>query len=190
MLAGTTGLRRSELIALRWEDVDFQALQVDVSRSCVRGEIGDTKTQASAKPVPLHPLVAAALAEWKLATPYQADDDYLFPSIRANGETPIWPDMVLRKIIRPAAERAGIKNKTIGWHTFRHSLGTHLSFLGVNVKTAQELLRHANVGVTLNLYTQAVSSQKRDANTKIGELLLASTANSAKPSAPFSTLDG
>jgi len=95
--------------------------------------------------------------------------------------------MVLRKIIRPAATRAGIQGKTIDWHTFRHSIGTNLRSLGVDVKTAQELLRHANVRTTLDLYTQAVSSQKREASDKLVELLLPSKMvcqNVQHPSAP------
>ena len=126
------------------------------------------------------------LREWKKTTLYPNPDDLLFPSIRAKGEIPVWPDMVLRKIIRPAAERAGIKGKVVGWHTFRHSLGTNLRSLGVDVKTAQELLRHANARITLDLYTQAVSSQKREAIAKVVQMLLPSgvTQLSQHPSAP------
>jgi len=175
ILAGTTGLRRSELIALTWRDVDFDRLQLDVNKSCVRGKIGGTKTKASARPVPIHRIVASVLKDWKLATPYRGIDDFLFPSIRENGTRPVWPDMILQRIIRPAAERAGITGKRIGWHTFRHSLGTTLRALGVDVKVAQELLRHANVSVTLDLYTQAISAQKREANGKVVELLMPSS---------------
>jgi len=49
---------------------------------------GDTKTEASRKPVPLHPLVIVELNQWKLATLYHSDDDYLFPSIAKNGSSP------------------------------------------------------------------------------------------------------
>jgi integrase len=187
MLAGTTGLRRSELIALTWRDLDFNLLQVDVNKSCVRAQIGDTKTVASAKPVPLHPVVASALRKWRSATPYSGEDDFLFPSIRENGTKPVWPDMILQKIIRPALERAGIRGKRVGWHTFRHSLGTNLRSLGVDVKVAQELLRHANSKITLDLYTQAVSSQKREANARVVEMLLPSLVAAKErrhPSAP------
>jgi site-specific recombinase XerD len=69
-------------------------------------------------------------------------------------------------------------NKVVGWHTFRHSLGTNLRFLGVDIKTAQELLRHANSRVTLDLYSQAVSSQKREASARVVEMLM---PNAAKP---------
>ena len=72
----------------------------------------------------------------------------------------------------------------MGWHTFRHSLGTNLRFLGIDVKTAQELLRHANAKVTLDLYSQAVSSQKRDASNRVVEMLLPAAAQAEKPQHP------
>ena len=83
------------------------------------------------------------------------------------------PDMVLKKVIRPALERAGITNKIIGWHSFRHSLATNLRSLGNDVKGAQELSRHANSRTTMDLYTQAVSADKRSASLRQIEMLLA-----------------
>ncbi|HZB87114.1 MAG TPA: site-specific integrase [Terracidiphilus sp.] len=172
MLAAATGLRRSEMFALRWSDVNFLTKEVSVTRSCVRNRFGNTKTPASRKPVPLHESVCEVLAEWRKASDYNGDDDFLFPSIRMNGTQPVFPDMVLQKIVRPALVRAGIKGKVIGWHSFRHSLATNLRSLGVDVKVAQELLRHANSRTTMDLYTQAVSADKRDASRKQVELLL------------------
>ena len=188
LLAGTTGLRRSELIALKWGDVDSVSLQIQVNKSCVRGQIGDTKTTASAKPVPLHPLVAEALEGWRAMTEYKGDTDFLFPSIRNEGAVPVWPDVILKRIVRPAAERAGITGKRIGWHTFRHSLGTNLRALGVDIKVAQTTLRHANSRITLELYTQAVPSAVREANTRVMDLFMkAGTANPQHRSAPSET---
>ena len=64
MLAGTTGLRRSEMFALRWSDVNFQGMQVVVTRSCVRNCFGKVKTDTSGKPVPLHTSLCALLMDW------------------------------------------------------------------------------------------------------------------------------
>lgn len=112
MLAGSTGLRRSELVTLTWRDIDLELMQVNVHRSCVRNRFGDTKTEASRKPVPLHPSVVKCLGVWREASLYRGEEDFMFPSIRLRGKQPISPDTVLKKIIRPALIRAGIKRQS------------------------------------------------------------------------------
>lgn len=68
-------------------------------------------------------------------------------------------------------KRAGI-TKFVGWHTLRHSYSTLLRANGTDVKVQSELLRHSNIGTTLNLHTRAVSEQKRAANGQVvGQLL-------------------
>lgn len=103
------------------------------------------------------------LAEWRKASDYKSDEDFLFPSVKDNGEHPIAPDMVLRRHIRPALKELGIHQRN-GWHSFRHGLGTMLRQQGVDLKTAQELLRHANARITMELYQQSISAEKRAAN--------------------------
>jgi integrase len=60
----------------------------------------------------------------------------------------------------------------IGWHTFRHSHSTLLHALGVDLKVQQELLRHADVRTTMNIYMQAVPGALREANSKVVRLLI------------------
>jgi integrase len=87
---------------------------------------------------------------------------YLFPSIQKNGEQPLQPDMILKRHIRPALQRLGIA-KNIGWHSFRHGMSNLLRQCGVDVKVAQELLRHANSRITLDIYQQTVTEERRQA---------------------------
>jgi site-specific recombinase XerD len=63
----------------------------------------------------------------------------------------VWPDNLMKRYIKPVARKAGI-TKNIGWHPFRHSFATLLKANGEDVKTVQELLRHANSRITLDVY--------------------------------------
>jgi len=85
--------------------------------------------------------------------------------------------------LMPALSSAG----RIGWHSFRHSLATNLRAAGVDLKTAQELLRRANSRITLEVYTRAISSTKQEANDRVMQMML--EAGQKKISAP-SHLDG
>ena len=66
---------------------------------------------------------------------------------------------------------AGLGN--VGWHTFRHTYSSMLRQLGVDLNVQQELLRHADVRTTLNVYTQAQSEQKRAAHSSVVRMVLA-----------------
>lgn len=98
-------------------------------------------------------------------------EDWVFASPEKRGKQPYWPENLLRHRIRPAAERRGIR-KRIGWHTFRHSYATLLKANGEDVKVVQESLRHANSRITLDVYTQAVTPAKRQAQSKVVKMIL------------------
>jgi integrase len=88
---------------------------------------------------------------------------------------------ILQCHLRPAALRAGIGK--VGWHTFRHSYSTMLRAAGADIKVQQELLRHSTIQSTMNIYTQAVSEQKRAANSMVVEVLLSKIAGENHPAA-------
>ena len=162
LLDAATRLRVSELLALRWSDVDFENLELNVSRSIWHQVLGNCKTEASAKPVQMDSYMAEDLLSWRRQSIYSSNDDYVFANETMKGKEPYWPDNLMKRHIRPVARANGI-NKNIGWHTFRHSFGTLLKANGEDVKTAQELLWHANSRITLDVYTQAWSTNKRAA---------------------------
>jgi integrase len=143
LLVGATALRRGELIGLRWNDLDLKNQLVNVTHSIFRNVEGDAKTAASRRPVPLPPMVVEELENWRKETLYRSDADYVFASVLKNGRQPLQPDMILKRHIRPVLERLHI-DKKIGWHSFRHGLGTLLRQTGADIKVAQDTLRHAN----------------------------------------------
>ncbi len=77
----------------------------------------------------------------------------------------------MRNYIVPAAQRAGI-TKHINWHVFRHTFSTLLAENDEDVKTVQSLMRHANSKITTNIYTHAISSKKRRAQSRVVEMIL------------------
>jgi len=166
----TAGLRRSELLALKWSDVDFSTLELNVVRSIYLRMLGKCKTEASRKPVPLDLHVAADLRLWKEASAYSKPDDWIFASRLHNGRKPYWGPVILRKYIQPEAKRLGI-NKRIGWHTFRRGLGTRLNDLGVDGKTIQTILRHANISTTQAYYILPDKARAKAGMDKLSKVL-------------------
>jgi integrase len=170
LLAVTTGLRRSEIFALKWKDIDFEAKQIHVTRSIVQNVIGICKTESSQKPVPAHDDVIEALQQWRVQARYKSLEDWLFASPVHQGRWPYLPQQIMRHHILPVARKLGI-NKRIGWHTFRHTYSTLLRSTGAELKIMQELLRHSTIRVTLDTYTQAVTTEKRTAQEAVVALL-------------------
>ena len=167
-----TGLRRGELIGLRWEDVDFESLVLHVRRSVVAMVEGGPKTEASQKDVPLDAQLADCLFAWKQRSVYTQPGDWVFASPHMKGRQPYWPSTLWRYYGRPAVKRAKV-GKNVSYHTFRHTFGTLLNANGENPKVVQELLRHASLKVTTDVYMQAVSPQKREAQSRLVKMVKA-----------------
>ena len=166
-----TGLRRGELAGLKWEDFNFKELYVSVTRSLVDQHVGAVKTEASRKLMPIDEYVARDLLAWYEVTPYKKPTDYVWATNakRAGakrGKQPVWLSTVMRDHIQPVAQKLGI-NKKLSWHTFRHTFSSILKANGEDVKVVQELLRHATSRMTLDTYTQALSPDKRAAQSKV-----------------------
>ena len=96
-----------------------------------------------------------------------APTDFVFAG---DSGRPRWRGVLFRDHIQPAAEKAGIGR--IGWHTFRHSFSTLIHDMGTDLAVQKELLRHADVKTTMNIYTQAMAPAKRKAIRQITQKLL------------------
>lgn len=176
LVAVCLGLRVSEIIGLQWGDFDWENRNVFVQRAVVQARVGETKTEGSSSPLPLDPALAMRLQELRRQSSWNAAGDWVFANHKG---LPRWQETILQRQLKPAAVRAGIGK--VGWHTFRHTYSTMLRSAGTDIKVQQELLRHANVQTTMNIYTQAVSDQKRAANGKVVEMVLPRTMNAESP---------
>jgi len=140
--AYSSGLRASEIINLKWQDIDFDRNIIHVKRA--KGK-KDRIVMLSEK-----------VKEGLKAIPKKSD--YVFITNR-NGK---YSQRAIQKIIENAAKRAGIKKK-ITPHTLRHSFATHLLESGTDISHIKELLGHANISTT-NIYTKV--SRNRIAKIK------------------------
>jgi integrase len=171
----SSGLRRGELAGLRWQDIQFQELAIMAQRSVVDQVVGNVKTEASKRPIPIDPYIAEDLLSWYRNTKYSRPEDYVFATDapragKKRGKQPVWLSKVMSYHIQPAGKRLGIM-KRIGWHTFRRTYTTLLHTNGEDVKVVQELLRHGSSRITMDVYAQAVTPAKRKAQGKVVAML-------------------
>jgi integrase len=166
-----TGIRRGELAGLKWKDIDFGHLVINVIRSVVDQRTGKCKTEASAKPVPIDEYTAEDLLAWYRLTPYRDPEDWVFASDDPRlgdkrGKQPLWLAKIMQYHIQPLVKRLGI-TKRVSWQTFRSTFSTLLTANKENVKVVQELLRHASSKITMDVYAQAQMEDKRRAQLRI-----------------------
>jgi integrase len=114
-------LRQSELFGLKWGDINLAQGTMNVTRSIVCGVVGPCKTESSQKPMPVQPIVLDGLAKWRESSRYTDSDDWVFASRRHRGRKPIWGQAILRKFIRPVAQRPGFRSDSDGTRSDTHS---------------------------------------------------------------------
>jgi len=153
-----------------------------VKRAIVDGVVDDVKTRYSKAGRPLDPALADMMLVLRAESRFQSDGDWVFASWRALGGKPLRATSVLQNYLKPAAKRAGLG--VVGWHTLRRTFSSLLRFNGEDIKVQQELMRHADIRTTMNLYTQADSNQKRQAHGRIVEMALPGEAKDCSPVLP------
>jgi integrase len=166
IVAMCTGLRISEVLALRWENLNFNAGTMLVAQAVVNGRIGPTKTETSKDEVPLDGDLAAILLEWQAKE--GRSTGLVFPSPLTGGC--YHAGMIQKLHLKPAGERIGIQG--LGWHAFRHSYRGLLDETGANAGMQKGLMRHANISTTMNVYGRAAMKAKQEANSKVVQMVL------------------
>jgi integrase len=167
ILAACLGLRIGEVLGLQWGDIDLLNGRLTVNRSVYQFHVGPAKTQNSEAALPLAPGIVDVLSNWLSVAPYRTANDWVFASKKGGL---LDGDKLRKEILQPAAERAGVGK--IGWHSLRHSFATALDSTGARMKVAQELMRHANIATTMDVYTGVLERDKREAVGRVARSFL------------------
>jgi len=144
LTAALSGMRQGELLALRWQDVDWLVQKARVRRAYVRGQFGPPKSKRSSRGVPLSLCVAGALDDLHRRSAFQADDELAFGH-PYTGE-PLDRSQVLKRFKR-YCKAAGIQ-KNVRFHDLRHTFGTRMAAVGTPLRTLQEWMGHADSRTT------------------------------------------
>ncbi len=161
-----TGLRRGELLGLKWEDIDLERGDLRVKRQIARinGEVVEAplKTKNAYRTLPLAEDTVSVLLEQKKKV---GDSPWVFPSPTGG---PISPDSVGNMLHR-VLKRAGLPS--LRFHDLRHTFATLALQNGVDVKTVSGMLGHFSAGFTLDTYAHATTVSQRQAAKTMGGIL-------------------
>ena len=178
LLGVTVGLRRGEMLALRWDDIDFKTNTIKVRWKMVNGENGiiikAPKSEAGIRDIKVGDEVMAELKKGR--TQYMTDmisNSSIFQNlnfvIRQEDGSPLHPDSMTRKWSRFLKDN---DLPHIRLHDLRHSNATALIQAGVNPRVVQQRLGHSDVNITLNTYTHVLPEMDIDAAAKLDAIML------------------
>ncbi|MGB8939590.1 MAG: tyrosine-type recombinase/integrase [Streptomyces sp.] len=175
------GLRRSEVLGLRWQDIDFETGQFTPTKQVQREKgvglvLKDLKTESSQAVLPLPEFCARALEERRTlqelerkivgdAWAQEPGYDVIFSSERGGLTDPVGFSRMFNALVK----RAGVRRITV--RLARHTCGTLLAFLKVHPKVAQAILRHSQISMTMDVYTHVVGDGEREAVSLLADLL-------------------
>ncbi len=182
VLAIHTGMRRGELLGLKWKDVDLDNSTVRVRRTLTRGEngrgwiVGANTKSGKGRRVRLTPRAVEALkshrakqAEEKLKAGGLYSDQGLVFAGESGGF--INPSNLRQRSYTPLLERAGLGDQQITFHDLRHTCASLLFQKNIHPKFVQELLGHASVAITLDTYSHMLPGMGGEAADAIGDAL-------------------
>jgi integrase len=188
LLALTTGMRRGELLGLKWEDITLDehngSLQVRRSMTRVAGHgvvTSEPQTASSRRKIALSPFVVGVLKKHhvhQLEMRLQAgakwmENNLVFCNVYGNFLHPARLYLLFQRVLM----EAGVPR--IRFHDLRHSAATILLSMGVNVKVVQEMLGHSRISMTLDTYSHVLPGMQEEAVEKISGLFQRSQCTSA-----------
>jgi integrase len=169
LLAVSFGLRISEVLGLKWKDVDWLGKTIRIERGVVKQIVDDVKSSCSARTMVCADKLLEVLKVWRQTTQFSQPDDWMFASPARLGRQPLSYTHVW-ETLTDAAGKAGIGH--VSSHVFRHTRRTWLDSVGAPVGVQQKLMRHADIRTTMNIYGDAATADMREAHEKVVRLAL------------------
>jgi len=163
LLIVVTGLRLSEALALRWQDLDESTGTLSITHRMWRGRLGPPETRKSRARIRLAYELVEALVHLREVSGFNAPEDFVF--CKADG-LPLDPDFLRKEVLYPAMDRVGIKRglRTYGFHILRHTAASLLHERTHDLKGVQGFLRHSQIGTTSDIYVHKTATVAREAS--------------------------
>ena len=174
-LAMCTGMRASEILGLRWEDIDFEESELHIRRSVVGKHSDAPKTDSSEAPVPMHEDLAALLRWWSSEEPVV--NGWVFGSPLTG--RPFHRASLAADHLKPAGKRIGIPN--LGFHAFRHTYRAMMDDLDLEMEVQMRLMRHSSTAMTREYGKRRMPGKIVRANAKVVEMVMGQRPRIADP---------
>lgn len=186
LLCFYTGLRLGEVCALKWGDIDFEAGTMLVERTVSRIKnfedndyktkltIGKPKSRKSIRKIPIPGFMLDLFRQ-----PNEQLNENFY--VLSGTQVPMEP-RTYQKLFQRILANVGVKSRK--FHAIRHTFATRALELGVDIKTLSEILGHANVSTTLNIYAHSLFEQKKNAIDRLNNMYIMHSANT-----PFAVLN-
>jgi len=166
-LALMSGLRRGELFAFRWRDFDEVGQSLIVREAVYDGMFSTPKTAAGVRQIPSSEAAVQLTVDWRARVKHTEPESLMFAT---RSGKPISPNNVVRRWIVPACKTLGLQRVT--WLTLRRTYSSRAHEKGVPGKVITQLMGHAKVDTTLNVYTQVIDGSLRRAADTVGSELM------------------
>jgi integrase len=167
LTAVLAGLRIGEILALRWNRLDFLRGSIEVSATYSDAQgFGTPKTRSSERVIPMSSALRQVLESHRTTCTWREPEDLVFCT---NKGTPLSPKNLYNRALAPACDELGLPR--ISWHSFRHANGTWIGEVGESVKTVQAILGHSDLETTLNIYMHAIPDSQRRAVERVAGVL-------------------
>jgi integrase len=170
-LAVMSGMRRGEVLGLKWTDIDWFNCQVHVKRTYNHRRFYEPKSETSGRAIDLGPTVMAELKKWKLACPPN-ELGLVFPN---EAGKPMDASHLISRQFRPTLRRAGLR--LIRFHDLRHTFASLLIDRGEHPKYIQSQMGHSSINITMDVYGHLMETVNKDAAMRLDEAVFGKSSD-------------